>query len=41
MKKPQKPIIGEVIEREEVNDFEGNTEEFMSWLRAKTLALGK
>lgn len=41
MKKPQKPIIGDVIEREEVNSFEGNTEEFMSWLRAKTLALGK
>ncbi|MCY4184186.1 MAG: lysophospholipid acyltransferase family protein [Rhodobacteraceae bacterium] len=40
MKKPQKPIIGDVIEREEVNGFKGNTEEFMSWLRAKTLALG-
>ncbi len=40
MKKPQNPIIGDPIEREEINDFKGNTEEFMSWMRARTLALG-
>ena len=40
MKKPQNPIIGDVIERKEVDNFKGTTEELMSWLRARTLALG-
>jgi len=38
-KKPQKPVIGDVIERAEIDAFQGKTTEFMAWLRNRTLAL--
>lgn len=39
MKKPQKPVIGEVIGREEVAPWQGNPRGFMAHLRDRTLAL--
>ena len=38
-KKPQRPIIGDVIERDEIESFTGSTSEFMAWLRKRTLSL--
>ncbi|MCC6006465.1 MAG: lysophospholipid acyltransferase family protein [Rhodobacteraceae bacterium] len=41
MHKPQRPVIGELIAREEIEAFPGNTTAFMAWLRARVLALGE
>ncbi len=38
-RKPQKPVIGNIIERDEIEGFKGPTSEFMAWLRQKTLSL--
>ena len=40
MKKPQRPFIGNPIQRDEINQHSGNPEQFMSWMRLRTLALG-
>lgn len=40
MKKPQRPYIGKPIDRNEIDRHSGNPEEFMSWMRSRTLALG-
>ena len=41
MRKPQKPVIGEVIEHEEFNMRSNDPEAFMRWLRNKTLSLSQ
>lgn len=40
MRKPQSPVIGNVIPRERIDGFSGKTTDLMAWLRAETLALG-
>ncbi|MCO6385000.1 MAG: lysophospholipid acyltransferase family protein [Vannielia sp.] len=39
LNKPQAPIVGEPIERGEIDDWSSNQRGFISWLREKTLAL--
>lgn len=41
MHKPQKPVIGEVITREEIDSYPGNTTAFMAWMRERVLALAE
>ena len=40
MGKPQKPVIGDVISREEIGEWQSRDAfAFMEWLRGRTLAL--
>ena len=39
MKKPQKPVIGEIIDRDEIAGWQSNPRGFMAHLRERTLAL--
>lgn len=38
--RPQRPVVGEPILPQSIQDFEGGQREFVSWLRDKTLGLG-
>ncbi len=38
-RRPQKPVVGEVISPEEVKAFKGGQREFVAWLRDRTLGL--
>lgn len=40
LNKPQAPVVGKVIEREEIDGWTSNPRGFVAWLRARTLALG-
>ncbi|MGI1664055.1 lysophospholipid acyltransferase family protein [Palleronia sp. KMU-117] len=40
LNKPQRPVIGHPIGREEIELWSGNTRGFMAWLREQTLMLG-
>ena len=39
--KPQRPVIGEPLSADILNDWEGNPRGFLAWLRQHTLNLGK
>lgn len=39
LNKPQAPIVGEAIERSEIEEWSGNPRGFVAWLRERTLAL--
>ena len=39
MHKPQSPIVGNLIDREEINKWSGSPRKFMEWLRGTTLGL--
>ncbi|MFP4326608.1 MAG: lysophospholipid acyltransferase family protein [Paracoccaceae bacterium] len=40
LNKPQSPVVGEVIGRDEIAAWADNPRGFVAWLRARTLALG-
>lgn len=39
LNQPQKPVVGELLEREDIHGWESNPRGFMEWLRAKTIGL--
>ena len=39
MNKPQKPLIGNIIKRDEISSWKSNPRGFMKWLREKTIEL--
>jgi putative hemolysin len=39
LNKPQSPVVGELIEREEIDKWSDNPRGFMAWMREKTLSL--
>ncbi len=41
LNRPQAPVVGEVIEREEIQRWAENPRGFVSWLREHTLSLGE
>lgn len=40
LNRPQGPIVGEPIERDEIESWAGNPRGFVAWLRERTLSLG-
>ncbi len=41
LNRPQKPVIGEPFDREEIKQWSSNPRGFVAWLRDQTLALGQ
>lgn len=41
LNKPQAPVVGPIIEREEIAEWTSNPRGFMAWLRQRTLSLGQ
>jgi len=41
LNRPQAPVVGHPIERAEIEDWSGNPRGFVSWLRGRTLGLGR
>jgi hypothetical protein len=39
LNRPQRPVVGEPIERAEIESWAGNPRGFVTWLRERTLAL--
>jgi putative hemolysin len=40
LNRPQSPVVGQPIDREEIERWSGNPRAFITWLRERTLALG-
>lgn len=41
LNRPQRPIVGKPVSPVAVQDWDGRSREFMAWMRAETLALGR